>query len=773
MDGAPPTNRRLRGYVFTPNLALIAGFAAVFVLMGMVVVVGLTTMAAINERLELIVHNHNVKRSLVNSMFLSARERVYGLQKMIVLNDPFERDAESMHLDSHAARFATSRQQLLAMDLSAEERDILDKQGELAAIAVPLQRKVAELIILDREEEASEYLLGNAIPTQEQILGLLGRLRDIQEDATRTASDEALKAHQQAQVVMGGLGSGAGILALVIASLTVRRAVRAEAALSREKERAEVTLHSIGDGVITVGTEERVEYLNPVAEQLTGWSAQEAVGRPVSEVFSVIDERTREPILAATGSTRPDGCGLGAVLVRSDGGEIAIEHTLSELPDAHGGSVIVFRDVSEMRALAEQLDHQARHDALTGLVNRRELERRLGQAVDGAHLDGAQHVLCYMDLDRFKVVNDTCGHQAGDELLRQLTRELKSHVRGSDVLARLGGDEFAVLLEGCPPQKAQQIAEAMRQAVHNFQFLWEEKGFTVGISIGLVPISADSGTLTDVLAAADAACYAAKDGGRNRVHLWSPADGYAAGTSANWSERLRRGLDEGLFRLAAQPLTALGADDGVLRSEVYLRLDEAGRELLPLTFLPAAERLKLMPEIDLWVLQRLIALLRNGEIADGLYSVNLSSQSICSETFTAQALAAVRQSGLPPGRICFEFTETTAIANLSQVRRFIEALRVAGCRFTLDDFGNGLSSFCYLKSLSIDSLKIGGSVVRTLMQDPVNAAMVESITRISHLLGIRTVAKSVEGQETLERLGTLGVDFAQGYGVSPPRPLPH
>lgn len=757
------------------NLVLIIAFAAVVVLMVLVVSVGLSSMSAINGRLELIVHNYNVKRALVETMYLTARERVYGLQKMLIIDDPFQRDSESVQIDNAGAEFSVARRSLMAMELTADEALLLDEQGLLATQAVPVQREVARLIIEERIAEARDMLMDEAIPLQEGVLEILAQLGNLQRQAAQEASAEALAAQARARRLMLSLGGGALFLAVGIAGFTVRRVRRAEHNLATEKERAEITLYAIGDGVITCAVDGSIEYLNPAAERLTGWSGVEARGQPLLAVFRLWDERTRVPTVHSAPQLL-ETSSAGVVLARRDERTLAVEFTASTLPAPNGqqdGIVVVFRDVSEMRALAEQLHYQARHDALTGLINRREFEHRLENALESARLEGRHHVLCYIDLDRFKAVNDTCGHAAGDELLKQLTRELKAPIRENDAMARLGGDEFGVLLENCPLEKAVAIAEALRQRVGAFQFVWEDKAFQVGASIGLVEVDRDCGGLADAMAAADTACYLAKEHGRDRVHLFrrEDHDDLACEDKAPWADRLRRAIEQDRFDLYVQPVVPLTAHDCQSRFEVLLRLVEGGREVLPSAFLPAAERAGLMQSIDRWVVRHLVEWL-DGRADDGSsYSINISAQSLCDDAFVDATLDLFQQYRVDPARICFELAETAVVTNLSAARNFIERFRDYGCRMVLDEFGSGLTSFAYLKHLNIDSLKISGSLILSLDSDPMNSAIVEAIHRISHVLGIRTVAKFVESPQALERLRGIGIDYAQGYGVAAPRPL--
>jgi diguanylate cyclase (GGDEF)-like protein len=429
----------------------------------------------------------------------------------------------------------------------------------------------------------------------------------------------------------------------------------------------------------------------------------------------------------------------------------------------------------ERHRAEDLLRHQASHDALTGLINRREFERRLALALQGAREQGRRHALCYMDLDQFKIVNDVCGHGAGDELLKQLVQELRAGVREADTLARLGGDEFGLLLENCSPESAERTAQGLLERVRRFRFAWLGKTFEVGVSIGLVPIDAGSGDVASLMSAADVACYAAKDLGRHRVHLYHANDREVSRRRGemDWVSRIKQALRNDDFRLFAQPIVAV-ADGSALDEEVLLRMVGDGGELvLPEAFVPAAERYGVMPAIDRWVVQRVLAGWgrRQGERPECGCSINLSGSSVNDEGFVRFLHQLLSGHRIRPHSICFEITETAAIVNLTKAAHFVRELKALGCRFALDDFGSGLSSFTYLKNLPVDYLKIAGNFVRGLADDPVDGAMVEAINKIGHVMGLRTVAEYVERPETLRRVREIGVDYAQGNAIARPGPV--
>jgi diguanylate cyclase (GGDEF)-like protein/PAS domain S-box-containing protein len=585
---------------------------------------------------------------------------------------------------------------------------------------------------------------------------------------------------------LGALERGINAMAEGLSAAHRREQKRAADALFQERVRAQVTLESIGDGVITTDAGGYVVYLNPVAEDLTGWRAGEAEGLPLAEVFRVIDERiARErdyPLDVCLRDGRVMRHENRHSLLRKDGRRFSIQDSAAPMRNQEGrivGTVVVFHDTTEMQHLTNKMAFLASHDSLTGLLNRHEFEVRLQQILESARTEGTQHAVCYLDLDQFKIVNDTCGHVAGDELLKQLTHQLHGKVRASDLLARLGGDEFGVILEDCNLDMAYRIADGLRQSIKDFRFAWQDRFFEVGASIGLVPISAASGNMTEVLSAADSACYVAKDLGRNRVHIYQPNDDALARRHGEmqWVQRINDGLDDNRFQLYGQHMVPLTAGAPTF-CEILLRLHEAEAGLIPPNaFIPAAERYYLMPNIDRWVVARALAALGRSHWPEDtsdqpvMFAINLSGQSLCDDQFLDFVVTHLQESRVPPGRICFEITETAAIANLTRAIAFIARLKDMGCRFALDDFGSGLSSFGYLKSLPVDYLKIAGNFIQDIVVDPVDHAMVDAINQIGHVMGLTTIAESVENDAILQMLRTLGVDYAQGYGISEPVPL--
>jgi len=554
-------------------------------------------------------------------------------------------------------------------------------------------------------------------------------------------------------------------------------------ALFQEREKAHITLESIGDGVISTDVTGAVEYLNPIAERVTGWSHRDARGESITKVLRLIDEKTDNAIENPAQRALQAGsvfqvAGHPRLVHRYGDRQFSVEVTAAPIRDSEGesvGCVIIFHDVTELRGLARKMSHQASHDALTGLINRREFEIRTEEFLERCRSEFTEHALCYLDLDRFKIVNDTCGHAAGDELLKQLTMLLRAELRSGDTFARLGGDEFGILLEDCPIDDAMRITEVLRRVVEDFRFAWDDKSFRIGVSIGLAPINMDSGNLSDLLSSADTACYIAKEQGRNRVHLLQPDDKSLTERRGQmqWIHRIQEALEGDRFRLYYQPIQHIKGRETGPHGEILLRmLSDQGEIIAPGAFLPSAERYHLMPEVDRWVVRNTFKeMLKTNSYSMDTCSINLSGQSLSDEKFLDFIVHEIDSSGISPRNLCFEITETAVIANLSNATRFISVLRQMGCRFALDDFGSGLSSFAYLKNLPVDYLKLDGSFVKNMIKDNIDRAMVKAINQVGHTMDIQTIAEFVEDDATMQVLSLLGIDYAQGYGIAMPRPL--
>ncbi len=556
----------------------------------------------------------------------------------------------------------------------------------------------------------------------------------------------------------------------------------AETRVFEEKERAQVTLQSIGDGVITTDRDGCIDYINPVAQDLTGWDTRSARGKPIGEIMTIVNEHTRStvdnPVIRCLNEGRVIALAENSVLIAKQGTEIPIQDSAAPIRDRIGniiGAVMVFHDVSKETRLFRQLSYQASHDAVTGLINRREFENQLVAALESTYSNAElTHGVLYVDLDQFKVVNDTFGHAAGDELLRQISNIVQENIRSTDILARLGGDEFGVLLERCDEQRAIEVAESIRQAIEEHRFTWQGAFTNVRCSIGVVIVTHESPSVASVMSSADVACYSAKDTGRNQIHLYRDSDASVRHEEMKWVSRITKAVEDERLELFYQPIISIGGqrEGAAGHYELLLRMrDESGELVQPDQFIPAAERYNMMSTLDRWVIREALSKLADRSArgrARFTLAINLSGTSLSEDRFLEFVIEELKRQQLPAGAICFEITETAAISNLSRVVHFMQTLKQLGCMFSLDDFGSGLSSFTYLKNLPVDYIKIDGQFIRNVVDNKVDESMVLAINQVGRALGIETIAERVETREVMDKLGELGVTYAQGYFIARP-----
>ncbi len=606
------------------------------------------------------------------------------------------------------------------------------------------------------------------------------------------------------------LGGGAMVITYkltqkLIHYLEEREKIKRE--LFLEKELAHVTLQSINEGIITIDAQGCIKNLNPVAERLTNCTSTDAAGQDFAEVFWILEEQTKdfqENLLTKVLQTGQVHHSPDRDLLRNrDGKEFAIDYSIAPIRSSVGeimGAVVVFRDVSESRKMAQQLSWQASYDPLTGLANRREFERYLRRVIATAKREKREHTLAFMDLDRFKVVNDTSGHIAGDELLRQISMLLQDNLQQTDLIARFGGDEFAILLYGCQWEDAIPILRNLVDIIKSFRFVWQDKLFTLGASVGITAVTSNSADITQMLSRADAACYRAKEQGRNRVYVYQAEDIYLHQHHGEmeWAGKIQEALEFGGFRLYYQTIAPLHCPKYVMDSrdknvtpldikhreehyEILLRLvDKNNQVITPGVFMPAAESYQLMPSIDRWVVKTLFSM---EELWDAyrdsprhhqrcaLFTINLSGASLNEESFWEFLISQIALHKIPPRLLCFEITETVAIANITKTCRFIRQMRELGCSFSLDDFGSGMSSFGYLKNLTVDYLKIDGEFIKDIVDSSTNAEIAAAIHRIGKVMGMQTIAEYVTNQEVWQKVLAIGIDYAQGYYIHQPQPL--
>jgi diguanylate cyclase (GGDEF)-like protein/PAS domain S-box-containing protein len=567
---------------------------------------------------------------------------------------------------------------------------------------------------------------------------------------------------------------------------TLRGMTPDEQEQARKDARRARALESLSDAIVTTDESGIIEFMNSAAATLTGTSADFAVGKSLAEVVELVDDvdpavRGAGKHLAIAASEAGTSSRRAVLLSHRSGVESAVEVSTAPIRSAEldiTGTVLLLRDVTEQRGITRQMSYQATHDALTGLINRGEFERHVIEALDSSHRGDGHHVLCYLDLDRFKIVNDTSGHLAGDSMLREVAKLLRDAVRDSDYVGRLGGDEFGMLLVGCPLEKARQIADDVCRAVGDYRFIWKDKIFNIGVSVGLVEISAESGTMEELLSAADAACYVAKKDGAGRVAVYSARDEARARQTGEiqWLQRLQTALKENRFQLYQQTIVPAYADDGTgPRMEVLVRMtDDFGNEVLPAEFMRAAERHKLMRLLDRWVVQTTFTAVGRGIIAltdRHTIAINISGQTLGDPQFLEFVVECLDRTGALPTQICFEISEAAVIANLEQARRFVGVLHGMGCQFAIDDFGSGVASFSNLRNLPLDYLKIDGSLTQNLARDSVNQAMVAAMIKLARSLKFKVIAEQVEEDSAAEAVRRMGVDFLQGYAIGRPKPL--
>ncbi|SEC27193.1 EAL domain-containing protein [Terriglobus roseus] len=554
-----------------------------------------------------------------------------------------------------------------------------------------------------------------------------------------------------------------------------------ERSMQEERDRLEVTLLSIADGVICTDAEGRVTMMNPVAEAMTGWPREEAMSHPVEEVFDLFLEETRmpvrNPIRDCLLHNRPFYLQDGVSLRVRNGPSRDVQDSAAPIHAHDGriaGAVLVFQDVTRMRSIQREIAFSSTHDALTLLPNRRQFETALNESLMRTISTGTRSTVCFLDLDRFKVVNDTAGHTAGDVLLKSVAELLTRHVRTTDVIARLGGDEFAIILEDCTPAQAEPTLQRIMDAISALGFVWEERSFPISASLGVAEMT-DKSDIANVMKQADVACYAAKNAGRNHMSVYHPDNGevYDRHHQLQVASEIRDAIHANRFTLLAQPIVSTRGETAP-RYELLLRMqDRKGEMISPGSFIPAAERYDLMADLDRWVLTQ--ALERRGAalaaVPDLQLSINLSANSLNDAKFLPFFLDLLQRSPLQPSALTFEITETSLINNLLNASAVIEKVRCTGCKVALDDFGIGMSSFSYLRSFRVDFIKIEGSFVRNIPQSAVDMTIVRSINNIAHEVGAQTIAEFVEDDEILQRVTELGIDYAQGYAVGRPEPI--
>ena len=761
----------------TKSLLVIA-FAFLLLIMLLLIIISIYGMHSIHGRLDNIAQENIKKVQLTSEMLHSARERSILLHRMVMLDDPFERDDLSFLVNKNGALFAESRIKLNELRLNPEEQEILSKQGELTGEAIPLQRSIMKSLVNDDLEEAKNILIEEAMPAQDRVLDELKKLIVLQneyaKDAVRIANDTYLNS----RLLMLILGSIAVFVGVIISRIFIDKVTSTEKKLHDEKEKAQITFRSIGDAVITTNSVGKIEYLNDKAENYIGVLLTDVVGRHVSEVFVAQDIEYDLPVSEIINEYLNGNfekiASNNIDLISKENRNIKIKLSLSPILSDRNilqGLIITFHDVTKSFELLRKIEYQATRDALTGLLNRREFEHKVKQTLSIYESD-TYHAFFILDLDKFKIVNDSCGHQAGDELLKQLSIRLKNIIRRGDLIARLGGDEFSIFMSNIDEKNAIKHAEELLKSVSTYRFLWEDKTFSLGASIGIVVSSSESSSYDYLYHSADTACYIAKNEGRNRFHILSTKDQdmQKDNVDKNWITRLNKAIEEDEFYLYGQEIIPISPRaQGRKHVEMLIRMVSDDRKLIsPMAFIPTAERYGLMHKIDQIVLIKTCNYLNDNPLEYGVYAVNLSGETLSSINAMEYLMQIVKESEILPGRLCLEITETVAIANLDNARSFMRSMQELGCYIALDDFGSGLSSFSYLKNLPLDYIKIDGVFVKEMINDKASAIMVDAIHSVGKKLGLITVAEYVEDEATVKLLKEIGVDLAQGYFYSEP-----
>ncbi len=732
------------------------------------------TQSQINE----IVTNNNIKSRLLVEMQQSARERSLALYRMVYIKTPSKYDEVYTEFLRYAKAFTQARQQLLSMSLSETEHHLIKRQGKLSRLAVPLQNIIIKLVAKERFRDAIDILINKSIPAQNAVLSQISKIIDFQSDKNEDIVKQLQYRLGTNVIVIIVISAIIFVLTILTSLYVINRITRTEKQLFFEKELAQTTLHSIGDGVITVDKDYLIQTINPVAEILADVKSRNVIGKNILSIYEGESAKQRSEINGNITNSSIQRSLFDFTLTKKDGTKFEVEHTIAPIIDQNKnilGAVIILRDVTEVRTMEKRLSFQASHDALTGLINRREFEVRLTQTIRNAQTEDITYSVCFLDLDKFKIINDTSGHAAGDEFLKQIPKTIQSLLRQTDVLARLGGDEFAIILDSCSIHQATKICNHIIKKIKDTRFIWGKNSFETGASIGIVPITKLTVSVSEVMSSVDAACYEAKDKGRNRIQVFEPNDAEFVKhqTETSWIQKIKNAINDNDFELYFQEIRNINPEYPTPKTiEILIRLNNQGEIISPDSFIPTAERYNLMPMIDEWVISNTFEFINDYQdkhSTDIRVAINLSGQSLSEDSVLNLITKKLRKNKhLKKELICFEITETAAIANMSKAIEFIACIKQMGCKFSLDDFGSGLSSFSYLKNMSVDNLKIDGMFIREIHTDPINKVFVESIHNISKIMGIKTTAEYVENEKILNCIKSIGIDYAQGYHISRP-----
>ena len=763
------------------SLLLIVSFSAILLVTFAALVFISFQIKATQLQIDEIVTSNNKKSRLLVEMQQASRERSLALYNMVNTINPFEYEDIYKRFQSYAREFVEARQIFLSMPLSLTELDLINKQEVLSQYSLPLQNRIIKLVGKERFKTAVNVLINESIPAQNAVVSQISKIIDFQHNNNDLIVDQLQSRLDYNIIIIIVISIIILILTVLTALYVINKITETEKQLFFEKELAQITLHSIGDGVITVDKDYLIKSINPVAEMLADVKGHEIIGKNILKIYPGESEKQRSEINGNFTGNSTQRSLFDFTLTKKDGTKFEVEHTIAPIIDQNNnilGAVIILRDVTEVRTMEKRLSYQASHDALTGLINRREFEVRLKQTFRNAKTEDISHSICFLDLDKFKIINDTSGHAAGDEFLKQISNTIQSLLRQTDVLARLGGDEFAIILDSCSIPQAKKICNQIIKTIKDTRFSWGKNSFETGASIGIVPITKLTISATEVMSSVDAACYEAKNKGRNRIQVFEPDDAEFVQhqVETSWIQKIKDAISENSFELYFQELKNITPSHDTPKTiELLIRLNDNGNVISPDSFIPTAERYNLMPTIDQWVISnafKFIKEYKEKHNSDIRVAINLSGQSLSEDSVLNFITKTLRKDkSLKKELICFEITETAAIANMSKAVEFIAQIKQMGCKFSLDDFGSGLSSFSYLKNMPVDNIKIDGIFIRDIHTDPVNKIFVESIHNISKVMGIKTTAEYVENEEILNCIKKIGIDYAQGYHIAKPIPI--
>ena len=763
------------------SILLITSFSAILLVTFTALIFISHQISEVQLQINEIVTNNNKKTRLLVEMQEADRESSLALYNMVNSINPFEYEEISTRYQNFVNKFDNARTTLLSMHLSILELELLLKQDELSQESIKLQNEILKLVNNGKSKKALSILVNQSIPTQNAVLIKISNIIDLQNTNNENIVTQLQERLDNSILIIIVISILITILTASTTVYVITKITKTEKQLFFEKELAQITLHSIGDGVITVDKDYNIQSINPVAEVLTSVKKENIVGKNILTIYEEENALQRTKINAIFSAENIQRSLFDFTLTKKDGSKFEVEHTIAPIIDQRKrtlGAVIILRDVTEVRTMEKRLSHQASHDALTGLINRREFEVILNSLILKAKNEETSHSICFLDLDKFKIINDTSGHAAGDEFLKQVSNMIKSLLRQTDSLARLGGDEFAIVLDGCSIHQAKNICNQIIKKIKDTRFSWGKNSFETGASIGIVPLTKMTASASEIMSSVDAACYEAKDKGRNRIQVFEPNDAEFVKhqVETSWIQKIKSAINNNSFELYFQEILNINPKYETPKTiEILLRLNYEGDVIGPDSFIPTAERYNLMYMIDEWVISNTFDFIKeyNKKNDEEIrVAINLSGQSLAEDSVLNLITNRLRKDkDINKELLCFEITETAAIANLSKAIEFIAYIKQMGCNFSLDDFGSGLSSFSYLKNMPVDNLKIDGIFIRDINTDPVNKIFVESIHKISQTMGIKTTAEYVENEEVLECIKSIGIDYAQGYHISHPAPV--